>query len=340
MHEMSVRIGRTRVRGVRHDLRPGLWIKAGPVMWRRVGSGPVPGHAASTKGAGRANPLRRLTDLRHAFVVTRGGGSADAAVAAHDGGTVLFDTTARRVIRRYGTGDVTDDYIRMRRAFTAHVGAPAFTVGPGGAYVVEEMILGEHLFDVAPAARVATLRRLIAEYARLTAHTGVDGAGLRDVLGRMVDDLAEAPRLRARWDGAHVGDLRERMAWVPSAYEATAKNLMVARGERPVPIDLGDLRQQPFFAYPIGVLISAGDAVLDAFRAGAFDEELSQLWAAAGHEWTGDPAARDGVLIARAAFAAARDHDAGVPGGIRALFDGRLSVIEPWLTPVRAGGFV
>ncbi|MFI8633277.1 hypothetical protein ACIGEP_11830 [Microbacterium sp. NPDC077663] len=281
-----------------------------------------------------------MSDLRYAFLVTRGHGSADAAIAAHDGGTVLLDMKERRVIRRYGTGDVTAEYVRMRRAFTAHVGAPAFTVGGAGEFVVEELILGEHLLDLPLATRVSALRRLISEYARLTAHAGVEGAGMRDLLTHVFDRLIQNRGLRDRWDAAHLGDLATRMTWVPSAYEATAKNLMVSRGQRPVPIDLGDLQMQPFFAYPVGVLISAGGDVLDAFRRGVFDAEFEELWAAAGQTWSGGDAAREGVLVARAAFAATRDHDAGVPGGIDELFGARLTTIQPWLNDTRTGGFV
>ncbi|THE08623.1 hypothetical protein E1I21_01970 [Microbacterium oleivorans] len=340
MVTVSSRMGRDRVRAVRGDLRPGLWVKAGPLMWRRIGSGSVPGHASSTKGVASALTSRQtlawVRDLRHAFVVTRGSGTADAAVAAHDGGTVLFDTAAHRVIRRYGSGPVTEEYVRMRTVFTSHVGAPAFVVGGDRAFLVEELVVGEHLLDVPPAARVAAIRRLISEYAQLTADAGADGPGLRELLSGVIDDLD--PSSEARWRAADVGDLTDRMSWIPSAYEATAKNLMVSRGQRPVPIDLGDLQMQPFFVYPLGVLIAAGGEVLEAFRRGEFDAELAELWAAAGLEWSRDAAQRDGALVARAAFAAVRDHDAGIPGGFPTLFDQRLALIDPWLSEMHSGG--
>lgn len=336
--------GRQRVRAVCRDLAPGLWVKAGPLMWRRVGAAPVPGHASSTKGTGSmrtpAHPLAWLSDLRHAFVVLGRGGTADAAIAAHDGGTVLFDTAAHHVIRRYGTGPVSEEYVRMRTAFTAHVGAPAFAVGDHGAYVIEDLIAGEHLLDVPSAARIDAVRQLITDYAGLTAHAAVDGAGLRQLLAHVADDLFEDAPFRERWDAPHIGDLLDRMSWVPSAYEATAKNLMVGRDGGPVPIDLGDLQLQPFFAYPIGVLISAGPDALGAYRDGGFDDVLTALWAAAGQEWTGDTRQRDAVLVARAAFGAARDHDNGVAGGVRSLFADRLAAIDPWLSASRTGGFV
>ncbi|MCM3695177.1 hypothetical protein [Microbacterium oleivorans] len=347
MDVLSVSTGRNRVRAVRRNLAPGLWVKAGPLMWRRVGSGPVPGHASSTKGVASTrdpgSPLTRLGDLRHAFVVLGRGGTADAAIAAHDGGTVLFDTSSHHVIRRYGTGPVTEDYVRMRTAFTSHVGAPAFAVGGDGEFVVEELVTGEHLLDVHPRVRIAAVQQLIGEYAHLTAEAGAGGAGLRQVLAPVAHDLAETSPFREGWDVGHVcdaGGLGDPMIWVPSAYEATTKNLMIARGGRPVPIDLGDLQLQPFFAYPIGLLISAGADVLEAYRDGEFDPALTALWAAAGQEWSGGARQRDAVLVARAAFGAARDHGAGVPGGVRALLAGRLASIEPWLTITRTGGFV
>ena len=46
------------------------------------------------------------------------------------------------------------------------------------------------------------------------------------------------------------------------------------------------------------------------------------------------------VLVARAAFGAARDHDNGVAGGVRSLFAERLAAIDPWLSATRTGGFV
>lgn len=311
-------------------------------MWRRVGSGPVPGHASSTKGDASVPRRRRklawLRDLREAFLVVRGPGAADAAVAAHDGGTVLFDVTARHVIRRYGSGPVTDDYVRMRTVFTSYVAAPAFAVGDNGRFVVEELVAGEHLLDVAPRVRIATIRRLISDYARLTANAGAEGPGLREQLAHVVLDMPESSWIRARWDAADIGDLGDRMTWIPSAYEATAKNLIVSRGECPVPIDLGDLQVQPFFVYPLGVLMAAGSEVLDAFRAGRFDLELEELWDAAGHHWFCDDAQRDGALLARAAFAAVRDHDTGVPGGFTALFERRVSAVDASPSGTADGG--
>lgn len=301
-------------------------------MWRRLGSGPVPGHASSTKGTSstkvKGHALAWIADLRHAFIVAGSSGAAVAAVAAHDGGTVLFDVADRRVIRRYGDGPVTEEYVRLRTVFTAFTGAPAFVVGDDGAFLVEELIVGDHLLHVPTDARVTTIRRLIEDFARLTAHAGADGVGLTERLEPVLSSLDGAPAAKARWVSADLRGLGERMTWIPSAYEATAKNLIVGRGDRPVPIDLGDLQVQPFFAYPIGVLVDAGGAVLDAYRAGAFDAQLAALWAAAGLEWASDAAQRDGVLVARAAFAAARDHDAGVTGGFARLFERRLRAIE------------
>lgn len=304
---------RREVRAVAGELHPGLWVVAGPQLWLRAGGIPPSEHVRRTKGEPAAASVRarvrKVLSLRDSFWVgRRSRGTAEAAIVAFDGGVVLLDPTNQRVLRTYGHGAVSDQYIRWREAFSRHVSAPAFEVAGGGRLLIEDLVDGVHLLEVEPRARELVVRRLFDDYARLTKHEGEPRDGLLGTLSDAVQSSEVPEALRGAWVRADLSWLEGSTTWVPSAFEASAKNLMVALPSTPRPIDLGDLQPDPYFTYPIGIMIAAGDESLRAYVAGAFDSEIARLVAAAGGApWHASRESREGLLLARIVYVAMRD---------------------------------
>ena len=312
---------RAMVRAASRDLRPGLYLQAGPQFWRRVGAPPTPSHVSRTKGSringmsgGRAiTMLRSLAGLRHSFIIARGSGTAELAIAAFDGGMVLIAPREGVVRRTYGTTIADEQYLAWREAFVRHVAAPQFRVADDGRTIVEEFVAGEYLLDLAVQDRVEVIRRLLRAYASLTRAEAVSAP-----VARHADALASAVRrsaptaLRDMWEATDTRWLqRADTIWVPSAYEANAKNLVVRQDGSPSPIDLGDLRPEPFFSYPIGVMVSAGAAVGKDFLEGGLDTEVDELFASAGVRWERTIDQRRGLLLVRMVHAALCDDASG-----------------------------
>ena len=310
------------VRAATHDLRPGLYLQAGPRLWRRVGAPRTPPHVRRTKGlsvvAGRRSGrlltiLRSFARLRRALIVARGTGTAELAIAAFDGGMVLIDARGGVVLRTYGATVVDEEYVAWREAFTRHVAAPKFRVADDGRTIIEEFVEGKHLLDLAVEERVGVVRRLLVAYASLTRVEAIPAplAGCAGALASVVRDLAPTA-LRRTWNAADTAWIHAADAvWIPSAYEATAKNLMVRQDGSPSPIDLGDLRPEPFFSYPIGVMVSAGAAVVASYLRGGLDAEVDALFASAGVRWKRSVEQRRGLLMVRIVYAALRDDASG-----------------------------
>ncbi|WP_053384677.1 hypothetical protein [Leucobacter celer] len=314
---------RATIREAAPKLRGGLYVKGGARLWRRIGGPPLPEHVRLTKAAvrsprssaGRLTTARRfLRDLRQCIWLPGASGNAEIAIVAFDGGTVLVDPRGGRVFRTYGGDAIDERYLGWRRAFTRHVAAPAFEVADDGRTLVEEFVDGRHLLELAPAERIETLRALLLAYAALTAAEGDPGASRGDFAARLqrAVDRAAPPGLREAWRETDAAWLeRGDIPWVPSAYEAAAKNLMVRPDGSPAPIDLGDLQPEPFFAYPIGIVVASGDEVIRAFLDGALDPELTALFAAAGCPWAATAEQRSGLLLARTVHAAICDGESG-----------------------------
>lgn len=278
-------------------------------MWARVGSG-LPEHARRTKAtAERRSALRYLRLVGNWFVVLpRAHGTGEVAIAAFDGGTVVLDRSRGVVRRRYGTGPVSDEYLAWRRVFSTHVGAPSFDVSADRQVLIEDLVVGRHLLDVDLSTRVSCLRSLLLGYVSLTRVEGRKGP--RDVGSELRELLAKAELPTSFSDiyaQNQTGWFARSVAWVPSAYEATAKNLMVRNDGSPAPIDLGDLGLDPCFVYPIGIITVAGADLLDSFLAGSLDEPLEELLEAAGSKFRRDPSSRLGLLLDRLIYAALRD---------------------------------
>lgn len=234
-------------------------------------------------------------------------GTAEVVIAAFDGGLVVLDPTQGTVRRRYGTGPVSEQYIGWREAFTRYVTAPAFTVSRDREVVTEEFVQGDHLLDVDVATRMKALRELLFQFAELTRAEGRSPDGPVGELLRDAVTHASLPRdYRDLYDRSTV-DWLDPMAWVPSAFEATAKNLVVSTDGLPIPIDLGDLCPSPSFLYPVGMISAAGPQLVERYLHGELDDAVKALLSASGQTYRPEPADRVGLLLVRLAYAAFRD---------------------------------
>lgn len=300
---------RRRAKSEAKFLRPGLYLRDGDTLWRRTGAS-VPGHARRTKGSRNAGQaLRMFQSITSWFLVARGShDTGEIVVAAFDGGTVVLNPSKGCVRRKYGTGPVSPQYIDWRRRFSAHVTTPAFEVSPDRQTVTEELVDGSYLLDVDFSTRISALRLLLRQYTALTRSEGrPDNSSAGVELRRAFSETVLPKDFDGVFSRCHVGRLDQPIAWVPSAFEATAKNLLVSKDGEPVPIDLGDLRMEPCFSYPIGVITSAGPDVLEHYLRGTFDDALEDLLCAGGQTFRPDLFARAGLLLERLAYGALCD---------------------------------
>lgn len=310
---LGLRRRRAIVLPARRWLRPGVYLLRSETLWARHGA-EIPPHLQRTKGAqggtGGAGPTAALMRLcAGAFVVTGPGGrrTAELVVASFDDGVVVLDGLRHRVLRTYGSGRMAREDQRRRRTFTDYVSAPEFTVLDDGAVVEEELVEGRHLMDASVADRERVVETLVGQYIALTRGAGEGGYGVTSgELDELVVSSAPAGFV-AQWRQSYTAWMTESTPWVPSAIEANAKNLIVRPDGRPAPIDLGDLRLDPYFVYPLGILIAAGPEVMERFLGGMTDLALGSLVAAAGESWSGTAEQRRGLLLTRAAYAAMRD---------------------------------
>lgn len=298
-------------------------------MWSRVGSS-VPSHARRTKGSSSAGNALKLFRLATSWfiVLPRSRGTAEVLIAAFDGGAVVLDPSRGVVHRRYGTGPVSEEYIEWRRDFSEHVTAPAFEVSPNRDVVTEELVDGDYLLDVDVDTRVSALRQLLHQYAELTRSEGrVEDRPIENELEDVLSRARLPQDFQEMYGTCDVGWLAPPVVWVPSAYEATAKNLLVRRDGVPIPIDLGDLCLEPCFSYPVGVITSAGPGVVGRYLEGHFDDALQDLLDGAGRTWRVELTARVGLLLVRLTYGALCD-SRGVNGVDMVAFE--RSVERRW----------
>lgn len=315
----STRRRRTAATMAAEFLRPGVYRPLSETLWARRGAR-VPIHLFRTKGGGhpgatRASlPYRVLRTAAGTYAVPgpQRGRTAELVVAAYDGGVVVLDVAAQLTYRTYGNGPMTPEDEQRRRRFTEHVSAPRFRQIDGGTVVEEELVDGAHLEDLTVAEREAVIRTLVEQFAALTSSAGTETPAvtirdLEDALRR----IDVPPALAHAWETVPRRWLTPGTPWVPTPREANAKNIVVRPDGKPAPIDLGDLEIGPFFDYPVGILLAAGDAMVRRFLAGEADCAMGRLFAAAGQSWGGTAQERISVLVLRIVHAAHRDARAG-----------------------------
>lgn len=238
----------------------------------------------------------------------RGNGQATVAVGTQDGGAVLIAPTRGYVIRTHATSAFNDNYERRRRIFEKHLPSPRFELVEGGRTLREEFVHGRYFFDLPLADRLEVTRNMLAGYESLTRAGGSSGS--RALLNPVMDALAQtsppedfSALLRATLTTKAVRNWRR----VPSASDPRPKNIVVYEDLVPVPIDIGRLRLDPFFYYPIGFVAHAGHGVRDAYLRGELDVDFDRLFAASGADYEADERGRLGLLAVRTLVAAYKE---------------------------------
>jgi hypothetical protein len=308
-----------RVRRARAELRPGLYLAHGDAVWVRVGTR-LPAHLRETQeglrfdgpAARDAGALERLRSgvgrtarrLTPPFLtsVTRSRGSFTIAVRTFDDEVVLLDPAGGNAARTLPSWQDPVRYASSRQRLGEHVPIPRASVR--GRLVVEEFVQGSHFVDATRDVQLAAARRLLTSYAALTRATAHGScAGVLDDVGSMVQDVSLPADLRTTLERSDV--LRRAREWplVPSATDSNVKNVVVHPDGRATLIDLGDVRPEPFFSYPLGVIESARGAVLDAYGRGELDAELGALLEAGGAPSSLDAEAREALLAVRVLLA-------------------------------------
>jgi hypothetical protein len=331
----GIRARRRTARSAARFLRPGVYFLVSETLWTRSGA-EVPSHLARTKGgpSSKDAPVSRMYRLfrRAAGMIivigSRRGRGADLVVASFDGGTVVLDRSAQRVYRTYGSGVLTPQDEERRRRFTEHVSAPSFRFLEGGAAVEEELVDGDHLGDLTAEERTALLTTLVEQFADLTSsYTEATASVSDDDLDELLQYVEFPPGFAELWKESVTSWLSPDAPWVPTPREANAKNLVVRPDGRPAPIDLGDLQVDPYFVYPVGILIAAGQECVQAFLRGSEEYSMSELMASAGRRWNSTEEERRGLLLTRIVYASHKD--SLIDGAVdRRLFE--ESLLKRW----------
>ncbi|MGO2559575.1 hypothetical protein [Brachybacterium sp.] len=255
-------------------------------------------------------PYRLLRLVAGTFPVLgpRRGRTAELVVVSFDGGIVVLDQAGGKVHRTYGTGPLSPADEDRRRQFIEHVSAPQFRFHREGAVIEEELVDGDYLGDLAHGERAELITTLVEQFATLTAAYSSDAPSVTDRDLEAVLQEVDVPLGFARaWGRSSTHWFSARTPWIPTPREANAKNIVVRPDGRPAPIDLGDLQVDPYFIYPVGILIAAGDTVMRRFLSGELDSSFVPLFEAAGRSWRGTPEERQGLLLARIVYAAHKD---------------------------------
>lgn len=320
-----VRAARKRTRAlVRQEeafLRPGIYLRSGETVWRhwRVA---LPEHLRLSKvrretGAASNQPARLRTGLATAFqsvlppVAFRTSrhvsGTHPIAVAAHDGGLVLLDPEGGKVTRTHASRPVDSAYVDLRARFSRHLPTPDFEVSPTGRFLTEDFVLGAHFAELDDSEQIRAVKSIFSAYASLTAHEreGDCHAAVTSAVHAVAVGSPPAGYLELL-GGKNLPEWARTWPLVPTATDASVKNLIITGEERPVPIDLGNIRLDPFFYFPVGVVIMARGSVLQAYLAGGLDEELAALMRAAGSDFPVDPG-REALLALRLALTSRRE---------------------------------
>lgn len=296
-------------------LRPGVYFPHSETLWARRGAH-LPDHLLRTKG-GRSSISARASTLylqfrlmAGAFVVlgSRRGRTAELVVASFDGGIVVLDHAGSRVFRTYGTGRMSAADECRRRQFTDHVSAPQFWFREDGAVVEEELIEGAYLGDVSHEQRAGLITILVEQFTALVAACGSEAPSLTDRdLHVLLSQVDVPPGFARAWEDSVTEWFSSETPWIPSPREANAKNIVMRSDGRPAPIDLGDLQVDPYFVYPVGILIAAGSEAMRRFLVGDEDYSFATLFAVADQSWDGTPSERRGLLLTRIVYAAHKD---------------------------------
>lgn len=312
-----------RVRSQADLLAAGLYVPAGPTVWRRVGVR-LPDHLRRTKSRDDRGRRRRVLDAARGvlrppvFRVRRSEAQRHEypiAVATFDGGVVLLDPGRGKVARTHAEAGGGDEELRRRLA--RHVATPEFSIEDDGRLLIEEFVDGDTVLDLPADEIEQVVRALVDGWTRLTA-AEADGTwdDLVDTAVSLCSGLDLPPEVLAAVERG-VPDTARGWPLVPAATDATLRNVVLRRGE-PVLIDLGDVRLEPSFSYPLGAIADAGPRVITTYLAGGLDDALAPLAAAVGTSWPPSPWSRLDLLAIRTCVvtlqAVGRDRDALTEG--------------------------
>lgn len=300
------RVTRAGALGHADLLARGVFVSTEDGVWHRLGTS-VPRHLRRSRqhvdvpGAEPSRHPVRDVLLRVArrlpppwlFVSHRPSGPYSVVTTTFEGG-LLFLEPGRSVARTVEPGTGHERYAALRRRFAEHVRCPSYRFDHD--LLVEEFVVGRHPLELDDDERVALVRALVLDYARLASHEWE--ADPRRIVESAVA-LLGGVRLPAGFPShAELSAFVARTPeWgtVPSGADPQVNNLVAAPDGTPVPIDLGVMVLAPFFVFPVGMIASAHGAVLAAYLHGDLDAAVQELFAAGRASFT--TTSHDRVLV-------------------------------------------
>lgn len=270
-------------------LRPGDWelvlTRNGPTLSAvaaiRTGAA-VPDHIVRPAFR-RKGPNRSAAFIRRPFRVsldaTENILQADVWLIRHRGTWLLFDLERSEVLR-WVTEPITEEYEALRRTFARHVPSVTFEVSRSRRSLSEPIVEGVTLHEVEAERQERVCRSLLrglADLVREEVRPDVIGAGSQS-FRRMArtSPITEAQQREDEFTEL----LGEHRVMVPVHGDLGGTNVLVIEEDHPVVIDFGLLNRGPFYVDPLSVARYAPRI----WARGGFDDELGEIWEAAGLE--------------------------------------------------------
>ena len=264
-------------------------------MARRVGT-PSVDHLNITnvrRTSGRSFPARLKAVMEQACltalappIVWRGGPEgASVVLRTREKGLLLLSPSGGWVRRSSATTPFSAQYEALRRSISAHVAASTLLeVSGDGRVTTEEYVSGSHLSRLPLDDQVTTIRQFIVSLNGLIRSEGSGSS--HDYLDRCLDRAHESAipdDLRRVLDRDRAHGLLGSAPLVPSHGDVVIGNLVVT-DNGPILIDWDPeiLGTRPFWVDALRPLCAQNTRVTHQFRAGTFDEELTNLWATSG----------------------------------------------------------
>ncbi len=220
------------------------------------------------------------------------------AIATWDGGCVLIDPAGQRVARQLPAEHAGREQLALRDRWAKHVPTPSYYLEPGGVWIVEEYVAGEHLSVAPDHLQIELVRGFLRSYRRLVEDEAPEHrTGPAHHLASREVLLALPIEIRHRLEGLPLLREVDRWPWVATTSDHSLKNVILAPGKL-VFIDVMPFVFRPFFDLPVALLTLWGaslPAVRRAHLGGDLETELRDIFAAADFPYEATPRTRQGL---------------------------------------------
>jgi hypothetical protein len=198
-------------------------------------------------------------DLRPAPHGVRGDSAATLVMSRYGDTMLLFDFEGSQVLRVHERG-FSQEYERIRAAFSAFVPSAGYEVLPGRGAVREQLVAGPLLSDVTSGTRTQAVVEILSRLPALAEHYGLGAC--RSALTEALEDAE--PALHADVTHERISQWLGQAQLVPAHSDLKPNNIILSE-DGPVCIDFGAACLRP--AWFDGVKLALRSGLIDEGRA-------------------------------------------------------------------------